>query len=146
MSVRCRCAGLYRKDVTHWSAHSTTTQCVYPTIFVCMNGIATHSTPSIGCHPCGASQMQTTACHLYTAALDGSHVKIVPPAEFERAYVNRHGYHSLNLLVLAGIDYRFYYAVVRWPGSVGDARVLINSEFYQRCQSAIMPFRPFPGN
>lgn len=32
-------------------------------------------------------------------AIDGSHIKINRPTEHERDYVNRKGFHSINLLV-----------------------------------------------
>jgi hypothetical protein len=79
-----------------------------------------------------------------SAALDGTHVNITsPPTQFERAFVNRYGNHRINVMVVCNANYVFYEAVVRWPGSVGDARVLTNSSLYNRFQNE--NFRPFPG-
>ncbi len=58
--------------------------------------------------------------------VDGTHVKIKKPAEFEEQFVNRHGDHSLNCMCVAGPDFRFYYASANWPGAIHDAQVLRN--------------------
>ena len=37
--------------------------------------------------------------------IDGTHIRIQKPRQFENAYVNRKGYHSINVQVIADSDY-----------------------------------------
>jgi hypothetical protein len=53
--------------------------------------------------------------------IDGSHVGIKAPHIDEPAYVNRKGYHSINVQLVCGPDNRFTDAVVKWPGSTHDS-------------------------
>ncbi len=73
--------------------------------------------------------------------LDGSHFPIKKPSENEEQFVNRHGDHSINALLVCGPDFHTYFLSVNWPGSVHDARVLRNSELYRQFQNG---FRPIP--
>ena len=59
--------------------------------------------------------------------IDGTHVRIVAPKEEEEAYVNRKGYHSLNVQVVFDANYRILDILPKWPGSVHDARILNSS-------------------
>ena len=72
--------------------------------------------------------------------IDGSHVPIVKPNESESQFVNRHGYHSINVLVVCVHDLRFYYCNARWPGSVNDSRILRTSSFQRRLKAGWRPF------
>jgi len=74
-------------------------------------------------------------------AIDGSHVAIKTPSENEHQYVNRHGEHSINTMMVAGADYRFYYVSAKWPGSLNDQRVLRRSTLHAKFSSG---WRPFP--
>jgi len=73
--------------------------------------------------------------------LDGTLINIDAPVQDEAAYVDRHGNHSINALLVSGPDMSFYYVLADWPGSVHDARVLRNSGLYERFEGG---WRPFP--
>uniref|UniRef100_A0A915CMQ2 Putative nuclease HARBI1 n=1 Tax=Ditylenchus dipsaci TaxID=166011 RepID=A0A915CMQ2_9BILA len=74
-------------------------------------------------------------------AVDGTLIKLAYcPSEHE--FVDRHQQHSINAMVVAGPNYRFYFLSAKWPGSVSDARVLRNSSMAIRFNAG---WRPFPG-
>lgn len=72
--------------------------------------------------------------------VDGTHVNITRPSDNEVAFVNRHGKHSLNVMLVCGPQYQFVYCNASWPGSVNDARILRNSTLYERFQGGYRPF------
>ncbi|XP_011704880.1 PREDICTED: putative nuclease HARBI1 [Wasmannia auropunctata] len=61
-------------------------------------------------------------------AIDGTHIKIEGPKENAADYINRKGYHSIQLQVVC--DYRAFitHCYVGHPGSVHDQRVFRQSE------------------
>lgn len=59
--------------------------------------------------------------------IDGTHVRITAPKEFEAEYVNRKRYHSINTQIVFDARYRILDIVAKWPGSVHDARILNES-------------------
>ena len=59
--------------------------------------------------------------------VDCTHVKIQAPTENEGEFVNRKGYHSINVQLICDADMVIINAVVRWPGSVHDSRILRQS-------------------
>lgn len=65
-------------------------------------------------------------------AIDGSHIPIIAPQDAHGDYLNRKGFYSL---ILQGVcDHRHVFTDVNigWPGRVHDARVLRNSEIFQK--------------
>jgi len=74
--------------------------------------------------------------------VDGTLIKLDAPIANEEQYVDRHGKHSLNVMMVCGPDYSFYYVNSRWPGSVHDARVMRTSSLARRFNEG---WRPFPG-
>ncbi|XP_052806427.1 putative nuclease HARBI1 [Mya arenaria] len=59
--------------------------------------------------------------------IDGTHIRIQPPSEDEPSFVNRKGFHSINVqVVFDGFD-RITNVVARWPGSAHDSRILQQS-------------------
>lgn len=74
--------------------------------------------------------------------VDGTIISIDAPVEHEEQYINRHGEHSLNAMVICGPNLKFYSVNANWPGSVHDARVFRNSLVSQRFEEG---WRPFPG-
>ena len=65
-------------------------------------------------------------------AIDGTHIPIQAPLENRTDYINRKSYHSIVMQALVDSKYLFRDVVIGWPGSVHDARVLSNSELYNR--------------
>lgn len=57
-----------------------------------------------------------------------THVHIQAP--HEREYVNRKGRHSINIQLVSDADLIVTNCVVKWPGSVHDARILRESTLY----------------
>lgn len=64
--------------------------------------------------------------------IDGSLIFIDAPSNDEPAYVDRKNRHSINLTVVAGPNYEFFYASCKCPGSVHDARALRVSSLWQQ--------------
>lgn len=59
--------------------------------------------------------------------IDGTHIQIIAPSEYENEYVNRHHYHSINTQVVFDPFYKILDVVTKWPGSTHDARILNES-------------------
>nr|CAI5845052.1 unnamed protein product [Callosobruchus analis] len=79
---------------------------------------------------------------LVCGALDGTLIKMDAPHDFEPAFVDRHGDHSINAMVVCGPNLQFFYVYADWPGSATDARVLRNSGLFRRMEEG---WRPYPG-
>lgn len=62
--------------------------------------------------------------------MDGTHVWIICPHENEADFVNRKGYHSLNVQVICDYKGKWTNLVVRWPGSAHDSRILRTSQVW----------------
>lgn len=71
-------------------------------------------------------------------AIDGSHIPILKPIKSASDYYNRKGYYSI--LMQAVVDFRgiFIDVNIGWPGKVHDARVFVNSSFYQKVQNGTL--------
>lgn len=67
--------------------------------------------------------------------IDGTLIPIKAPHSNENDFVDRHGMHSLNAMVVCGTSHEFFYASARWPGSVHDNRVLRNSSLFQKWEN-----------
>ena len=65
-------------------------------------------------------------------AIDGTHIPIQAPLESRTDYIKRKSYQSIVMQALVDSKYLFRDVVIGWPGSVHDARVLSNSEPYNR--------------
>ncbi|XP_052813301.1 putative nuclease HARBI1 [Mya arenaria] len=59
--------------------------------------------------------------------IDGTQVRVRAPHEFEADYVNRKGYHSINVQMVCDAKLRFMNVVAKWPGSVHDSRIFRES-------------------
>ena len=56
-------------------------------------------------------------------AIDGTHIRVVVPANKVVQYVGRHGNTTQNVLAICDFDMRYTFVVAGWPGSVHDMRV-----------------------
>jgi hypothetical protein len=56
-------------------------------------------------------------------AIDGTHVKVVMPANERIEHTCRHGYPTQNVMAICDFDMRFTFVVSGWPGSAHDSRV-----------------------
>lgn len=77
-------------------------------------------------------------------AIDGCHIPIKAPRKNPEQYINRKGYHSIQLQVICDTSMRFTDVFCGFPGSVHDARVFRNSPFFMDAEED--PQQLFPGN
>uniref|UniRef100_A0A671LQA6 DDE Tnp4 domain-containing protein n=1 Tax=Sinocyclocheilus anshuiensis TaxID=1608454 RepID=A0A671LQA6_9TELE len=63
-------------------------------------------------------------------AIDGTHIRIKAPSTHEPLFVNRKGYHSINVQAICDAKLRVLNCVARWPGSTHDSRNLVNSQIH----------------
>lgn len=76
-------------------------------------------------------------------AIDGTHIKIRAPVEDANGYVNRKGFHSVNLQVVCNARGLFTHCYAGQPGSVHDARVFRRSPVARFLE---YPEQYFPNN
>lgn len=50
--------------------------------------------------------------------IDGTLINIDAPIAHENNFVDRHGNHSINCMVVCGPDMKFYYASANWPRNI----------------------------
>ena len=77
-------------------------------------------------------------------AIDGSHIPIRTPRFCPENYINRKGWHSVNLQAVCDCNLKFIDCYVGWPGSVHDARVFKNSVSFAEASQDLN--HHFPGN
>ncbi|XP_046544627.1 putative nuclease HARBI1 [Haliotis rubra] len=59
--------------------------------------------------------------------VDGTFIRLMAPSENEADYLNRKGFHSLNVQMICDARYKFINCVAKWPGSVHDSRIFRDS-------------------
>jgi hypothetical protein len=76
-----------------------------------------------------------------SGCVDGTLIQIKAPTDGEEHFVDRHGNHSLNCMVVSGPTLKAYYVSARWPGKLNDKRVMKNSALFDAFEEG---WRPFP--
>ena len=64
--------------------------------------------------------------------IDCTHIPIIAPAVDEYAYVNRKGFHSINVQAICNANLEFINVTARWPGGTHDSFILGHSHVGQR--------------
>lgn len=72
-------------------------------------------------------------------AIDGTQIAIRAPFENEPIYVNRKGFHSLNVQVIVDNNCVFRDVVIKWPGSTHDAFMWSNSGIKEKLYNSDIP-------
>ncbi|XP_033731089.1 putative nuclease HARBI1 [Pecten maximus] len=68
-------------------------------------------------------------------AVDGTHIRIQAPHTDEPSYVNRKGYHSINVQGVCDADGKFLGINASWPGCTHDAHIFRTSQVCQHMET-----------
>lgn len=71
-------------------------------------------------------------------AIDGTHVRLQAPSSDEHLYVNRKGYHSINVQAICDANLKITNCVARWAGSTHDSRILRLSQIGEAFEQGLI--------
>ncbi|XP_050706375.1 putative nuclease HARBI1 [Eriocheir sinensis] len=71
--------------------------------------------------------------------IDYTHIRITAPKEFPDEYINRKGYHSINVQIVFNARCEVVSCLAKWPGSVRDSGILSESGLKQCFDAGIIP-------
>ena len=71
--------------------------------------------------------------------LDNTHIEIKEPNKHYSDYINRKGYNSIHVQAVCACRYCFLDVVVKWPGSVNDSRIFLNSSINKKLRNGEIP-------
>lgn len=63
--------------------------------------------------------------------VNDTHVKIQGPSEHESEFVNKKGYHSINVQLVCDSGINIINCVVKYSGNSHDTRILTESKLYR---------------
>ncbi|XP_066589412.1 putative nuclease HARBI1 [Prorops nasuta] len=75
--------------------------------------------------------------------IDGTHIPISAPAEYSNSYINRKGFHSIQLQGICDHEMRFIDVFTGMCGSVHDARVWRLSDIKEQINQDVQKYFPF---
>ena len=64
--------------------------------------------------------------------IDVTHFRSKNTNDYEGEYVNRKGFHSLNIQLVCDGDLTIVNCVIRWPGATYDSRMFSESPIYNQ--------------
>lgn len=80
--------------------------------------------------------MQTGGFPNVIGCIDCTHIRIISPSHHEWQFVNRKGYHSINVQLVCDPDLKIINCEVKWPGSTHDSRILRESDMFNQFEAA----------
>ena len=83
--------------------------------------------------------MQTFNFPNVIGAIDGTHIPIVAPKDNEHVYVNRKGFHSLNIQLVCDSQMVFISVVAKFPGRAHDSFIFEQSFLCEKLRQHLVP-------